>query len=148
MRTKKEPPRTKPSVEVLRKAIILLQKTTAVLVSAVSRTAVASDDERKAIDDGLNEVMETMKAILTRAALVNEDRTMWMEDEIKLGLQFGATREELSYAAEIASVMLAKLRQSRHLTTRQHSVLARFWDEILRQHDDLTSRWDAARNAG
>jgi hypothetical protein len=89
-----------------------------------------------------------MKAILTRAALVNEDRTMWMEDEIKLGLQFGATREELSYAAEIASVMLAKLRQSRHLTTRQHSVLARFWDEILRQHDDLTSRWDAARNAG
>jgi hypothetical protein len=144
----KQPPvKVAPERVVMASAIKDLQGTTARCVSAMSRSKVASDDEREDVTDSLEKATAVMQEVLGRASLLREDVSLWKLDEIEMETKWQGQETEVGWIVEMASVMLGRMKQKGHITEKEYQTLYRFWGQVVVQHEALYRRWAAARKS-
>lgn len=144
MKMKQPPIKATPERVVMASAIKDLQGTTARCVSAMSRSKVASDDEREEVADSLEKATAVMQEVLGRVSLLREDASLWKMDEIEMQTKWEGQESEIGWIVEMASVMLGRLKQKGHITEKEYQTLYRFWGQVVVQHEALYRRWVSA----
>jgi hypothetical protein len=144
VRMKQHPVRQAPERVVLASVLRELVALTARVVAVLQTNGVASDDEKEEVLKALETATAVMREVHQRSALLSEDVSLWKLSNVETGVKWQREGQELEYIVELATTMLGKLRNKEHITDREYFTLYRFWVQVVKQHEELYSRWETA----
>lgn len=146
MKMKPQPVKQAPQRVVLASAIRELVEVTARVLAVLQTNAVASDDEKKEVEESLESATAVMREVLSRSAMLTEDVSLWKLSDIEMGTKWERQGQDIEYIVELATVALGRLRNKGHITQREYLTLYRFWLQVVVQHEALYDRWTKATN--
>ena len=146
MKMKPQPVKKVPQRVVLEAVIQELVAVTMKVGAVMETSSVASDDEKEAVEKGLETATAVMREVLSRSQVLKEDVSLWKLSDIETGTKWERQGQDIEWMVEMASVMLGRLRNKGHIDQRTYNTLYRFWLQVVVQHEALYNRWNRATN--
>lgn len=138
-------PKKKPEAVDLKRLVKAFQVVSMALVSALKDTPVTSEDELETVTQNVQDTLEMATAVLSRVLSLSEGSEMARLDDIELGVKLDREQQQVLYLVDIATTMLDRLYNLRHISQKEYLSLSRYWRSIPVQHHLLVERWAKAR---
>ena len=147
MKLYNKPPKKNTKTMELKKVVHAFQLLTTAMETTLRTNGVISEKELETIVSNSSETLDVLKEVLARTEqTLNETSDLHRESDISLGVKLERQQTDVLYMVDVATTMLERLYNLRHITTKEHASLVRYWRSIPVQHQLLSKRWERARN--
>ena len=139
-------PKTSDKARELKKLVLAFQLISTALEQTLRTNTIISEEELETVVSNSADTLEVLQNVLGRTLQsLNESSDLHRLTDIELGVKFDREQSEVLYVVDVASVMLERLYNLRHITPKEYQSLSRYWRSIPAQHQLLLERWEKAR---
>lgn len=146
MKLYKPPKPQKPQAKDLKRLVRAFELVTNTLNDVLRTNTVISKDELDSVVSNSSDTLEVLRGVLSRTVLsLSESSELSRLDDVQLGVKFDRQQNEVLYLTDVATALLDRLFNLRHISEKQYHSLDRYWRSIPAQHQLLLDRWEKAR---
>ena len=147
MKLKQLLPQQPPLSRQLYIAVSGFRKAATRLRQVVLANPVASEEEKEDVKKLMKDAFTTFEKIQKRTEKVlRENSELYKMDDIEIGVKWDSQGQDIPYMVEIATTMLSRMHQLRHIGEDEYLTLRRFWLQVPVEHQRLVGMWDKATN--
>jgi len=147
MKLKQLLPQQPPLSRQLYVAVREFRKVVSRLLQVVLANPVASEEEKEDVKKLMRDAFTTFEKIQKRTERVlRENSELYKTDDVEIGVKWKSEGTDISYMVEIATTMLSRMHQLRHIGEDEYLTLRRFWLQVPVEHERLVGMWEKATN--
>jgi NTP pyrophosphatase (non-canonical NTP hydrolase) len=141
------PPKKNTQTYTLQKSVKAFQLVASALEQTLRTNKVISEDEFDTILSNTEEILEVLDAVTRRtanASVLSENTELYLMKDTELTAKWDGQQNDLMYISSLATTMLERLFNLRHIKESDYQSLTRYWRSLPVQQQKLAERWKRA----